>query len=202
MKIFLIIFLSFSSFLGYSQKYRCLSIKIIIGADYFKVYDQRPDPNSFQGLYNRFGYHFQNEYLFDIKKIRTGIGIDNSVIIQSEIYHNLNDKNIFSIYLIAGYKMVNTPKYQLFTELCFGSFLITSPVKTKRNILLKLNFTNEYFLNKKISVLIVPTLSFLHFYDNVNEYSNRITKIHSHSIYNLGIGFGIKYSFNKGTSVQ
>jgi hypothetical protein len=197
MKAFFIYFFFFIALFAHSQKENCFSIRFNIGANFNRTFDEAPDIYSFKSTYYRLGYSFQNEYLYNVEKFRTGIGICNSVIIQSEERFNLRRKNIFSMYLISGYKIVNNLKYQLFAELGFGSFLITTPAKTKKNILLKLNFINEYFLNKKISLLLVPTINFLHFNDNVDEYSNRKTNSHSHSIFNIDLSVGFKYSFNK-----
>jgi len=202
MKINLLILLFLLTLSVYSQKDNEFSSRLIIGVNGMETVEKAPVVTSFDSYYKRFGYHFQNDYLFDIKRFRTGIGICNSVILQSKINHILKRKNIFSFYLITGCKIINKANYQLCPEFNVGSFWLTSSENTKDNFILKMSFTNEFIINNKFSVILIPTFSYLHFYDNIEEYSNRITKIHSHSIYNVGIGFGIKYSFNKVKSVQ
>ncbi|OFX36325.1 MAG: hypothetical protein A2X08_08650 [Bacteroidetes bacterium GWA2_32_17] len=186
----------------YSQNGNEFSSRLIIGVNGMETFEKAPVVTSFDFYCKRYGYHFQNDYLFNIKRFRIGIGICNSVILQNENYHNLKKKNIFSFYLITGYKIINKTNYKLCPEFHVGSFRLTSSENTIDNFILKISFANERFINNKFSVILTPTFSYLHFYDNIEEYSNRITRIHSHSIYNVGVSFGIKYSFNKVTSVQ
>ena len=195
MKSLLVCFFCFISVSVHSQKENYFSTRLIVGTNFNRTYDDPPNEHSFKAIYYRLGYYFQNEYLYNINKFRTGIGICNSVLISSEKKYYLKRKNILSFYLMTGYKIVNNQKLQIFAELGGGSFLINTPTKTKKNILIKINFTNEYFLNNKISLLVVPTINFLHFYDNVEEDSYIKTNYHSHSIFNIGIGIGLKYSF-------